>query len=169
MKIKKIMGLILLLVLFVVLTLGGVCMALPFTPGIFLVLWIFVAIVCALTGGFRRKEPVAGVLRWTLAPILGAWVLSGLIVSNQGADTQQVAYTVVAAIDRYQATNGAPPASLDRLVPAYFNSVPVTSFGLGGTEFFYHPRSNGFRLSYGLPYFMTRSYDSDTRRWKSKD
>jgi hypothetical protein len=169
MKIKNIIGVILLLVLFAALTLGGVCMAFPFTPGTIMACWIFIAIVCAISGGFRRGERVGRLMFWTLAPIVAALVVSGIISSTQESATQQVASSVVAAIGQYEVTNGAPPTSLDRLVPAYFHSVPTTRFGLGGEQFYYHSRSNGFLLSYGLPYMMSRSYDSDTHTWKTKD
>jgi len=169
MKTKETIELVVLFALFVALTLGGVCMAFPFTPGVILVCWIFLAIVCALSGGFRRGMRLGQAMFGALAAILASWVASGVISSIQQSATQQVASSVVSAIEHYQATNGAPPASLDQLVPGYFRSVPMTCFGLGGETFFYHSRSSGFRLSYGLPYMMLRVYDSDKHTWRTKD
>jgi len=101
--------------------------------------------------------------------IVAAWIVSAAIATGQESDTRRVADSVVAAIEQYQATHDGPPSSLDALVPTYFSSVPLTRLGLSGTSFHYHSRSNGFRLSYSLPYLMSRNYDSADHQWKTRD
>lgn len=154
---------------FAALVVGGIDMAIPLSPLFALLLWVPTAVVCALCGGFKRGARSGRVLGWALVSIVAAWIVSAAIAMRQESDTKGVADSLVAAIEQYQANHGGPPSSLDALVPTYFGSVPITRLGLSGTSFHYHSRPNGFKLSYSLPYFMSRTYDSADPQWKTRD
>jgi len=168
-KLKPVIAVAVGLAFFAALVVGGIDPAIPLSPIFALLLWVPTAVVCALSGGFKRGARSGQVLGWALVLIVAAWIVSAAIATGQESDTRRVADSVVAAIEQYQATHDGPPSSLDALVPAYLSSVPLTRLGLSGTSFNYHSRSNGFRLSYSLPDFMSRNYDSADHQWKTRD
>ena len=129
----------------------------------------FLVAVCALLGGLLAAplRPAYGlrVFVWGAFGLL-AWILFGVVSAHARMGTL-VAATVrarplIAAIGLFERDRGAPPATLQELVPAYLPEVPTT--GLAAyPQFVYtptaepstaHDAARGWRLCLPCPLLM---------------
>jgi len=114
----------------------------------------------------RRK-----MARWSavlFAFFVSATTVSIVIGDWQVRQTKLVGLTIVDALDRFAAKNGAYPAKLDGLVPEYLPTVPCSRVGTG-EPFQYRVVDECFALSFDRPAFLFSTYRSEERKWIDHD
>ena len=151
------------------LTTAGVSQSLALLPLGVLGLAFVGSFLSALLGLAIRRYSLARGFVWLGVLALISLFCTGAVTALQSRATEQVAASVVTAIEAYRSSHGRYPSSLDQLVPEHFSSVPKTRFGLAGTSFAYSCDTNGFRLGYVLSLTLYHSYDSASRAWTIRD
>jgi len=83
-----------------------------------------------------------------LVPI-AATMTSGRVFGQKMDETFIRADSVIVALNKYYSDSGNFPSSLEKLVPKYISSVPVTAMGVVSShEFFYKKESIEYRLAF---------------------
>lgn len=119
----------------------------------------------ALVGRGREARGLAVTTGVTVV----AAVLALALTAWQNGVAAARADTLVAACEKYHATEGVYPASLAALVPKFLPAVPVLK-PLAGTEAWYAGIDGFPYLMYvELPPFGKRVYDFQRRSWETRD
>ena len=120
-----------------------------------------------VNGEFGALPAIYGSLL-LLAFVSASWT-AHVISNRQRQASILAAQPIIFAAERFHATTGTYPTSLDELVPNFLPVKPHTRMGLGGTRFVLASRPDGFRLTFALPTDMVCSYDSQTKHWNIHD
>ena len=163
MNVKKVLA---YMVAVIALSAAGTAGDFELLPVGILMVSIIGAVISVLVGLLTKKYRAARLFGVVVMLSLLAVIVDLVISDRQQEKTEQTAVQVITAIERYRSAHGVLPASLDRLVPEQLAQVPTAR---NNNRFMYEVRSNDFSLSFSMPVFMVRTYDSKTRKWSTHD
>jgi len=112
-----------------------------------------------------------------LSASLAFAIVTSVIVSNQitGSRTKGVtrdAEVVISALGEYHSVYGRYPSTLLELVPDFIYEVPRARVSVFVERDFYYStvwKEGEYWLSFDLPAFMAKGYDSESSSWQTGD
>jgi hypothetical protein len=102
-------------------------------------------------------------------------ILAVACTSNK-KKAKAIANGIIIHLEEYRKNNGTYPDSLQRLIPQYYHSLPLTGYASqNDNDGFYYQRSNVgptesyFELYYFAPLGVEVRYDSRSKTWMHDD
>ena len=132
--------------------------------GLVLALGVYAIIVAFTWNKWAIKTTV-----WLALAILPALVLSMAYSNWQEARTVADGNRIVQAVGEFKNRTGHQPTTLFELEPAYLEKIPMSSMGWNEKEFGYRNENGYFTLSFALPAWMVKTYDSRSGKWEDHD